>query len=564
MSKFIIYQVLPRLFGNFNSTRKYNGTIKDNGCGKFNSFTPKALNAIKEFGATHIWYTGVLEHATKTDYTRFGILRDHPGIIKGNAGSPYAIKDFYDVDPDLAEDVPNRMAEFEALIQRTHDAGLKAIIDFVPNHTARQYHSDSKPKGVKDLGESDNPEWAFSPLNNYYYIPGKKLQPQFNTEGYTEFPAKATGNDQFTAKPTEFDWYETVKLNYGVNYLEGHQKQFDPIPNTWYQMLDILIFWTNKNVDGFRCDMAEMVPVEFWGWVIPQIKKLNPEIIFIAEVYNPAEYRNYICNGKFDFLYDKVGMYDLLRNIISRNHAARNITDAWQSLNGISENMLHFMENHDEQRIASGFFCGNGVYAIPAVIVSFTLTAAPYMIYMGQELGEQGMDMEGFSGVDGKTSIFDYWGIKSIQNWANNGEFDGLNLNDDAKELRNFYQKLNKISLTEKAISQGVMYDLVFANFGNQKFNSHEHFAYFRKYKNEILLIVVNFHDKEADIEIIIPSEAFQYLNMNEYDFYGSTNLLNESEEFPIQRLSSKNTYRVLVPAWNGKILKLKKKNVVG
>lgn len=563
MAKFIIYQVLPRLFGNFNTTRKYNGTKDENGCGKFSSFTPKALQAIKDFGATHIWYTGILEHATKTDYTAYGILKDHDGIVKGNAGSPYAIKDYYDVDPDLADVVTNRMAEFEAMVERTHQAGLKAIIDFVPNHTARQYHSDAKPKGVRDIGETDNSNWAFSPLNNYYYMPNEQLRPMFNTEGYDEYPAKATGNDQFTAYPTEFDWYETVKLNYGVNYVEGHQKQFDPIPDTWYKMLDILTYWTEKKVDGFRCDMAEMVPVEFWGWVIPQIKKLNSEIIFIAEVYNPAEYRNYICNGKFDYLYDKVGMYDLLRGIVTRNVPARDITNAWQSLNGISDRMLHFMENHDEQRIASGFFAGSGIYAKPAVIISATLTDAPFMVYMGQELGELGMDMEGFSGVDGKTSIFDYWGIASFQAWANNGEFDGEKLNDEQKELRKFYETLLNVSMREKAISEGIMYDLVFANFGNPRFNSHEQFAYFRKHENDLLLCIVNFQDKPAEIELIIPAEAFQFLKIKEGEYYNSKNLLNENAVFPIQKLSSENKYKVHIPAWDGKILKLEKVLVI-
>lgn len=563
MAKFIIYQVLPRLFGNFNTTRKYNGTKDENGCGKFSSFTPKALQAIKDFGATHIWYTGILEHATKTDYTAYGILKDHDGIVKGNAGSPYAIKDYYDVDPDLADVVTNRMAEFEAMVERTHQAGLKAIIDFVPNHTARQYHSDAKPKGVRDIGETDNSNWAFSPLNNYYYMPNEQLRPMFNTEGYDEYPAKATGNDQFTAYPTEFDWYETVKLNYGVNYVEGHQKQFDPIPDTWYKMLDILTYWTEKKVDGFRCDMAEMVPVEFWGWVIPQIKKLNSEIIFIAEVYNPAEYRNYICNGKFDYLYDKVGMYDLLRGIVTRNVPARDITNAWQSLNGISDRMLHFMENHDEQRIASGFFAGSGIYAKPAVIISATLTDAPFMVYMGQELGELGMDMEGFSGVDGKTSIFDYWGIASFQAWANNGEFDGEKLNDEQKELRKFYETLLNVTMREKAISEGIMYDLVFANFGNPRFNSHEQFAYLRKHENDLLLCIVNFQDKPAEIELAIPAEAFQFLKIKEGEYYSAKNLLDENAVFPIQKLSSEYKYKVHIPAWDGKILKLEKVLVI-
>ncbi len=559
MSKFTIYQVLPRLFGNDKTTNNYNGSIEENGCGKFNSFTNKALKEINQLGITHIWYTGIIEHATQTDYTTFGIRKDHPLVLKGKAGSPYAIKDYYDVDPDLAVDVENRMAEFESLVKRTHANDLKVIIDFVPNHVAREYHSDVKPAGVVDLGENDNPSWAFSPLNNFYYIPNQLFKPQFDVNDYWEFPAKATGNDQFSASPTQNDWYETVKLNYGVNYVEGGQKQFNPIPLTWFRMRDILLFWAGKKVDGFRCDMAEMVPVEFWGWVIPQIKQQYPEILFIAEVYNPTEYRNFLSNGKFDYLYDKVGMYDMLRNITSRNYPVREISNTWQSLGGIENQMLNFLENHDEQRIGSGFFSGAGVYAQPAMIVSATLTQAPVMIYCGQELGEQAMDCEGFSGVDGRTSIFDYWGVKTIQAWSNAGKFDGSLLTSEQKELRNFYQKLLNITLTEKAITDGLMFDLEYANYDNLKFNSHEQYAYFRKFENELLLIVLNFDDKDLDTEVHFPLEAFQYLGLDENQNFKVHNLLNENEKFPLFNLNSKDLFISRIPAWTGKILKLTK-----
>ena len=559
MSKFVIYQVLPRLFGNENTTNKYNGTIIENGCGKFNSFTQKALNEIKSFGTTYIWYTGVIEHATQTDYSAYGIQKDHPGVVKGKAGSPYAIKDYYDVDPDLAENVENRMAEFEALVKRTHKAGMKVIIDFVPNHVARQYNSDAKPVGVVDLGETDNAEWAFSPLNNFYYVPNQHFNPQFDVLGYTEFPAKATGNDQFTASPTINDWYETVKLNYGVNYVEGGQKQFDPIPDTWFKMRDILLFWASKKIDAFRCDMAEMVPVEFWGWAITLVKEQYPDILFIAEVYKPSEYRNYIFNGKFDYLYDKVGLYDTLRDITSHNSPAHNITSCWQSLDGIEEKMLNFLENHDEQRIGSGFFSGNGVYAQPAMIVTATLTQAPVMIYAGQELGESGMDCEGFSGVDGRTSIFDYWGVKSLQAWSNAGQFDGNKLTPEQKEICVFYQKILNISITEKAITDGLMYDLEFANFENDKFNTHKQYAYFRKFEDELLLIVLNFADKHLETEVRFPYDAFQCLKLKEGQTYSLVNLLDESDKFPLLTLSSKLSFVTHIPAWKGIILKLTK-----
>ena len=558
MSKFAIYQVLPRLFGNYNTTRKPHGTIQENGCGKFNSFTPKALKEIKSLGITHIWYTGVIEHATKTDYSAFGIRPDHPAVVKGNAGSPYAIKDYYDVDPDLAEDVPNRMKEFEALVERTHKAGMKVLIDFVPNHVSRQYHSDAKPEVVKDLGETDHPEWHFSPLNNFYYIPGQAFKPQFDVQDYSEFPAKATGNDHFTASPGINDWYETVKLNYGINYTEGSQRQFSPTPDTWFKMRDILMFWAAKKIDGFRCDMAEMVPVEFWGWVIPQVKKQFPEVIFIAEIYNPTEYRNYLANGKFDYLYDKVGLYDKLRDVTSKNHPVRNLSYCWQLLGGIEDYMLNFMENHDEQRIGSGFFCGNGMYAKPGMIVAATLTKAPVMIYAGQELGELGMDAEGFSGVDGRTTIFDYWGVKSLQAWANNGKFDGAGLSKDQKELREFYRKLINIAVNEKAVTDGLMYDLEYFNFENPKFNSHEQFAYFRKHNDELLLFALNFHDTHLDTEIRIPREAFQYMNIEEGLAYSWQNLLDENEKCDNVVLSSDKVFEIQLPAWTGKILKFK------
>jgi len=560
MSKFIIYQVLPRLFGNYNTNNKPSGSIDENGCGKFNNFTTRALKEIKSLGVTHVWYTGIIEHATKTDYSAYGIRKDNPHVVKGEAGSPYAIKDYYDVSPDLADDVKNRMKEFEKLVKRTHSAEMKVIIDFVPNHVAREYHSDAKPKGIADLGENDNSAWAFSPLNNFYYIPNQPFAPQFDAGDYSEFPAKATGNDVFHASPSHNDWYETIKLNYGVNYAEGHQKQFKPIPDTWHKMLDILLFWAGKNVDGFRCDMAEMTPVEFWHWAISRVKKQFPEIIFIAEIYNPAEYHNYIANGRFDYLYDKVGLYDTLRNITSKSHPARNITSAWQQLSGIEDKMLNFLENHDEQRIGSGFFCGDGMYAQPAMIVSATLTKSPVMIYFGQELGERGMDSEGFSGLDGRTTIFDYWSVKSIQDWANNGKFDGKNLSKEQKELREFYKKLLNVAMNEKAITDGVMYDLEFANYNNPKFNSHEQFAYFRKYENEILLIALNFYDKNLNTEIRIPAEAFQYLDLKEGEVYTCVNLLDETEQILPTTLSSAEVFKINIPAWKGKIIKLTKK----
>ena len=557
MAKFTLYQVLVRHFGNRTKTNKFDGTLTENGCGKMNNFTAKALIEIKNLGISHVWFTGILEHATQTNYADNGIKPDHQAVVKGKAGSPYAVKDYYDVDPDLAVDVDKRMLEFENLVKRTHKADLKVIIDFIPNHVAREYHSDAKPDGIKDLGETDNSSWAFSPFNNFYYIPNKAFKPNFDIKDYNEFPAKATGNDQFTATPTVNDWYETIKLNYGVNYTEGGQKQFDPLPDTWLKMYDILHFWASKKVDGFRCDMAEMVPVEFWGWVIPRLKNNFPELIFIAEVYNPNEYRNYIFNGKFDYLYDKVGLYDKLRAILTENHAASDITHCWQALEGIESNMLNFLENHDEQRIASDFFCKDAKQAFPAMVVAATLTKAPVMIYSGQELGEKGMENEGFSGPDGRTTIFDYRSIETVQNWFNNGKFGEDKLTDEQKLIKSFYKKLMSITLTEKAITHGQLYDLEYANFENPHFNTNKQFAFLRKFENELLLIVVNFNSNEANIKISIPLEVFYFLQIENGKQFLVNDILNADKEEFKTILTSKDKFEVTVLKHSACILKI-------
>lgn len=560
-NKLIIYQVFTRLFGNNNNHCINNGSIAENGCGKMADFTAKALGEIKKLGATHIWYTGIIEHATQTDYRRYNLQPDHPAIVKGKAGSPYAIRDYYDVDPDLAKDVPERMKEFENLVQRTHRSGMKVIIDFVPNHVARQYHSDSQPDGSSQLGANDDTSYAFSPYNNFYYIPQSELHGQFDMKGpaaepYKEFPAKATGNNRFDAYPNITDWYETVKLNYGVDYQNGGTCHFDPIPDTWNKMLDILLFWAAKDVDGFRCDMAEMVPVEFWEWAVPQVKAQYPSLLFIAEVYNPNEYHNYLFRGKFDYLYDKVGLYDTLRAIVCGNESATAITRAWQSLGGIEKRMLNFLENHDEQRIASDFFATNPRKAIPALIVSACMNTNPMMIYFGQEFGELGMDSEGFSGRDGRTTIFDYWSVDTIRRWRNGGKFDGKMLTEDQKHLYGIYQRILTLCNEEKAISQGEFFDLMYANVDGWRFNERKQYTFLRKYKRELLLIVVNFDHIAVDLAINLPSHAFDFLQIPQMDQYKAVELLSgKTEEICLLPYKATN---VSVEAYGGKMLKIR------
>jgi glycosidase len=517
MSKLSIYQVLPRLFGNTQPNPKLFGSAQENGVGKMNDFTDKALQEIKALGINYIWYTGIIEHATCQSYLGYKIFGQNPSVVKGRAGSPYAITDYYDVNPYLAESIPDRMHEFEQLVQRTHKNGLKVIIDFIPNHLARPYHSDQFP--ATDFGLNDDATQAFSPKNDFYYIPGQPLQwndqmgtllPGEKREPYLEFPAKATGNDQFHPNPSIYDWYETVKLNYGVDYLNQKQQHFDPIPPLWDKMVAVLRFWASKNIDAFRCDMAEMVPVEFWNYAVTNLKQEFPELLFIAEVYNPNLYHAYIYQGKFDYLYDKVGLYDTLRAIICCGIPASDITRCWQHLNGLDAYMLRFLENHDEQRIASEFFAKKPEQALPGMIVSATLGTGPVMVYFGQEVGEPAKGISGYSGDDGKTTIFDFWVVPEFQKWLNNNKFDGARLSESQKNLRQAYTQLLNLTLSSQPLSHGNFYDLMWANHFDHGPDPQFIYAYLRYTANEYALIVVNFNKYTSQkFKLKIPEHAF-------------------------------------------------------
>ena len=551
--KIIIYQLLPRLYGNRNTTRKENGSIADNGCGKFNNLTTSVLKSIQQKGVSHIWFTGVIRHATKTDYTAYGIPANHPAIVKGNAGSPYAITDYYDVDPDLAVDVDARMSEFEALLTRARKARLGVIIDFVPNHVARQYASLCKPNGVKDLGADDNRDHGFDPQNNFYYCPGCSFEPYLDlyagtAEPYNENPAKATGNDHFDNKPGQNDWYETVKLNYGVDYYAGGVGHFNPVPDTWFKMRDILLFWASKGIQGVRCDMAEMVPVEFWRWAIAEVRRQYPDYLFIGEVYNPSLYRQFVDAG-FTYLYDKVGMYDTLRDITAGGSATR-ITSAWQSTDDIADHMLYFLENHDEQRIASQFFAGDAFKAIPALVVSTLFRSCPYMHYFAQEYGEKGMDKEGFSGCDGRTTIFDYWSVDTMCR-ADEGK-----LTDEEKALADIYSRIMNFARTDKTVS-GQSYDLMYANPHSASFNPDRQYAFLRRSGRQLLVVVVNFDSLDRNIKLNIPEHAFEYLNLPDgKDIEGEDILTGVSVAV---RLSSQEPLSITVPKNGATILKFNK-----
>lgn len=562
-NKEVVYQVFTRLFGNTNTNNKPWGTIEENGVGKFNDFTDNALKEIKDLGVTYIWYTGVPHHDVITDYTAYGISNDDPDVVKGRAGSPYAVKDYYNVNPDLAENPANRLQEFEALIQRTHKAGLKLIIDIVPNHVARNYKGLTNPEGVEDFGAQDITNVVYDVNNNFYYNPAEAfVVPQWQN-GYLplggeahplidgkfdENPAKWTGNGSRLSQPNMFDWYETVKINYGVSpngvkdfdelpkgfENEDYKAHFEfwkdkTVPNSWVKFKDIALYWLNKGVDGFRYDMAEMVPVEFWSYMNAAIKMVNPNAFLLAEVYNPALYRDYILKGKMDYLYDKVALYDTIKNIMQGHGSTDNLPQIQNNLADIEHHMLHFLENHDEQRIASPDFAGNALKGKPAMVVSATISTSPTMIYFAQEVGEPGNEMAGF-GQPTRTSIFDYIGVPHHQRWVNDKKFDGGQLSEAESELRNFYKRLLNFTIKSKAL-MGNYKEIHTYNRKNSENYSNKLYSFLRWSQNEKLIIISNFSDAESyNITLKIPQEILNSWKLTKTVYQLVDQLSNSAE----------------------------------
>ena len=504
MGKKIIYQLIPRLWGNDCENPVKNGNYEVNGSGKFSDIDEYTLRYLKNLGISHLWLTGVIRNAARTSFE--GCPRSNSQIVKGNAGSPYSIVDYYDVNPCLADNPSDRMQEFEALTARVHKSGLKALIDFVPNHVSRDYGKAGLAQdGVPPFGLGDDCSRHWKPENDFYYYPGQALALQSSVEEgenpYYENPAKASGNC-FSPSPSLGDWYDTVRLNY-CDF---------PTP-TWEKMYDIVRFWCLKGVDGFRCDMVEMVPWEFFRWLIDRIKQEFPEVIFIAEVYRKENYPLYVKEAGFDLLYDKSGLYDSVRSIVEGTGSARSLTWNWQSVGDLQPQMLNFLENHDEQRFASDFFGKDASHSYAALCASLFFNTSSFMVYFGEEVGERGMDEEGFSGRDGRTSIFDWWSIGSVRR-LRKYIHSGSGLQTEEKSVLDRYARALNMAASVPAISEGATYDLCYCNCSSPGFNPDRHFAFLRGKGSKIFLFLCNFSSEQADIHMIIPHEALDYFGV--------------------------------------------------
>ena len=565
-----IYQLLVRLFSNTNETRKANGTMAENGVGKFNDINDAALVSLREMGFNHLWLTGVLQQATATDYSSVGQPADDPDLLKGIAGSPYAIKDYFDVCPDYAEKPENRLDEFKALLERMHKHGLKALIDFVPNHVARSYASDVKPE--LDFGKDDDKSKPFDAGNNFFYLKpgndgpplrlptvkdGKPVSPTCKLPGIEcdglfqpekEF-GRVTGNNKATWTPSLDDWYETVKLNYGFDFTVAARNVREypnagaldkPIPDTWKKMNQVLAYWQSLGVDGFRCDMAHMEPPEFWAWVIPRARERDPQVVFIAEAYDndpakvPATNSSetnvmfHLLKAGFTAVYDDPS-YKAIKKIYDGPGWANDIDDARPN-DFIFEGSLRYVENHDEVRLAAKEWGRLGMKIGPPVAaILYGLSRGPVMVYNGQEVGEPAAGVEGFGGDDSRTSIFDYWSMPELVKWVNEHKYDGGKLSPEQKELRASYARLLKL-VNEPAFRAGIFLPLNALNRSNPKYGRlgteqpSGHWIYsFLRYdqgSEQRFLITANLHPKEAlkDVTVRFDQSVVEKLGLTKMD----------------------------------------------
>ncbi|MEX1010269.1 MAG: alpha-amylase family glycosyl hydrolase [Chthoniobacterales bacterium] len=568
-----IYQLLPRLFGNQNETRQPNGTLAENGSGKFSQINDTALGELKTMGFTHLWLTGVMQQATATDYAAIGEPADDPDLLKGMAGSPYAIRDYFDVSPDYADEPGQRLAEFKALVQRIHAQGMKVLVDFVPNHVARSYASTVKPE--LSFGANDDRTKFFDPKNNFYYLTsdsgaegegpplrlptvdgdGRATSPTVQAagggdglfDGEAEF-GRVTGNNVVSWSPGVDSWYETVKLNYGYDFTDpekatrryphGAQREL-PVPDTWKKMDEVIAYWQGLGVDGFRADMAHMVPPEFWRWLIARSRERNAQVYWMAEAYDDDDSKvpggdpdvaavtagavmPELLNAGFDAVYDDPS-YDALKELYDGEGTA-NALDAVRGRAFYADNAVRYAENHDEVRLAAEEHWGEAGAAVgrPVSALLFGLSRGPVMIYHGQEVGEPGAGAEGFGREDGRTTIYDYWSMPEFVKWVNDGKFDGGRLGEDQRSLRDFYRRL-LAAVDQPAFRDGDFYPLNPDNLKNPRYGRVRGasigqwlYAYLRydPASGQRMLVVVNLHPRETmeDVSVRLPRAAMRFL----------------------------------------------------
>jgi glycosidase len=545
-----IYQLFLRQFSNTNETRQPNGTLAQNGCGRFADLDDRALAALQELGVTELWLHGILRQASATDYSAVGLPADDPDLLKGLAGSPYAVRDVCDVSPDYAVDPARRREEFQDLLVRIHSRGMRVVIDFVPNHVARSHHSVVRPD--LNYGAGDDRTRFFAPNNHFYYLEGtgplrlptvqdgRPVSPTCQVTGGCDGlfederdHGKVTGNNANSWSPGAGDWYETVKLNYGHDFRAGRhggrafptpERPETPIPDTWHKQDAVLAHWQSLGVDGFRCDMAHWVPLEFWQWAVARARVRDPGVRFLGEAYDNDP--NKLTDGNvltglvgagFDAVYDHQS-YQLLQGIYDGPKWANDLDAVLGAVAPLHQS-VRYAENHDEVRLAHpGSWGGVGAQVgRPVTALLFGVGRGPLLLYNGQEVGEPAATVEGFGGGQGRTSIFDYGSMPELAKWVNGHRYDGGRLSPGQRELRQWYAHLLAVC-AEPALSQGEFHPLNGVNGENPAYgrlpgesaSGHWLYTYLRHdpASGQRFLVVVNLHPQVSLREVRIRFSA--------------------------------------------------------
>lgn len=561
-----VYQLLVRTFGNINETRVPNGTLAENGTGRFDDLNPAAAAALADMGMTHVWFTGALQQATSTDWSEVGEPADDPDILKGRAGSPYAIRDYFDVAPDYAVDPAARHTAFRAAVSAMHAEGLDVLLDFVPNHVARSYASSVRPE--RSFGAGDRTDVFYTRDNHFFYLqvgdaptqmPGFDRATQtpisptcsvlaatagdyqcdglydWTNGGETDW-GRVTGNNVASWSPDLGSWYETVKLNYGFDYTTGAFEHpavgapEAPIPRTWEVMDEVIAHWQSLGVDGFRVDMAHMVPMAFHEWLISRSRARDPNVFWMAEAYDtdPAKVTegnvlHALLGAGYDAVYDD-DTYDRLKAVFDGNAWANDVDNPLIADPILTHHALRYAENHDEVRLASPhdwMFDGANVGRAQAQAITamlFAIGRGPVMVYAGQETGESAEGAEGFGGDDGRTSIFDYWSMPSFVGWVNSHAYDGGGLDAETAALR--AQHLETwAAFRDPVFAQGQTYLLNGANLDRPRFGRLEGEPVSGRYAHALLryvdgraaLVFVWLHPTitATDVAVRVPADAW-------------------------------------------------------
>ena len=575
----IIYQLFVRHFSNCEEAGVEWGSIDQNGCGKFNQISEEALESLAHLGVTHIWLTGVLRHATQTSYDQ--LPSQEQTIVKGIAGSPYAVVDYFDVDPDLAENVNDRLVEFASLMIRCRKFGLIPLIDFIPNHVSRAYHSEHH-----DFGEGDDHKTFFNKNQGYYYlqpdpsIPAPPLKlPDGYFSGEKDF-GRVTGNNCVSWAPSPFDWYETIKLNYGYDFVAGlgslhslpHWLSLkDDVPRTWQIMDDVITFWQKLGIGGFRCDMAHMIPMDFWKWEISRARVRMPGVFFIAEAYNDNMKTTFgdpteaLIDAGFEGVYD-ADAYHLAKAVYENGAWANDFDRLFNRPTMMQRHGVRYIENHDEVRVSSPkAWAGIGDKIIISMMtLLYASSQAPILLYNGQEVGEKAEGPGGFGGNDGKTSIFDYTHLNQLQLWVAKGKFDGSSMGEREKEIHHLHSRILKV-MSHPAMVDGEFYGLNWANMQNMTFgrepgetsSGHWVYAMLRKdpHSKKCLMIVCNLSPtlNFYNLKVYIPRNALDWCQLFT-DRVRMIDLISEDISESIQRTSELSELGFVCPLKPGMV----------